>query len=211
MASRTTTKQLHAPPRITTHRRIVGAAVLAGAIVLAALPPAAPAAATAVESRRDGDVVHIEARALLDADMATAWRVLTDYERYVEFIPDLRVCRVVARNGSTVTVEQSGDASWLFKWPLDITFEIVESPPNRLQSRAVAGSLRSLVSHYELSADGSMTRLHYDGDIDVGWVLFGRLEQAAVQRNVARQFAALADEIERQASRRPARPAAGAK
>ncbi len=82
---------------------------------------------------------------MLDADVATAWRVLTDYDRYVEFIPDLRVSRVVARRGSTVTVEQSGDAVWLFTWPLEITFEIDESPPSRLQSRAVAGSLRVLV------------------------------------------------------------------
>ena len=27
---------------------------------------------------------------LLNADGATAWRVLTDYNRYPEFIPDLR-------------------------------------------------------------------------------------------------------------------------
>jgi hypothetical protein len=62
-----------------------------------------------------------------------------------EFIPDLRVSRVVARRGATVIVEQSGNATlWLFKIPLDVTFEINEIPPNGLQSRAVAGSLRAL-------------------------------------------------------------------
>ena len=68
----------------------------------------------------------IRASVVLNADAATAWRVLTDYDRYTEFIPNLRVSRVVARQGTTVTVEQSGDAAlWLFKMPLDITFEIM--------------------------------------------------------------------------------------
>jgi hypothetical protein len=35
--------------------------------------------------------------------------VLTDCDRYVEFIPDLNVSRVVARNGATINVEQSAE------------------------------------------------------------------------------------------------------
>lgn len=197
--------------RTASRARIVPAAVLAAVAAAVAAPPDAAAATIAVESRREGDAVRIHAQASLNADVATAWRVLTDYERYVEFIPDLRMSRIVARTGSTVTVAQSGDAVWLFKWPLEITFEVVESPPDRLRSRAIAGSLRSLDSRYALTEDGSGIRLEYDGDIDAGFVLFDRIEQAAIERNVARQFKALADEIGRQAARSVARPVAGAK
>ena len=53
--------------------------------------------------------MNIHAGVVLNADVATAWRVLTDYGRYAEFIPDLHLSRIVARHGATVTVEQSGE------------------------------------------------------------------------------------------------------
>jgi hypothetical protein len=174
---------------------------VAAMALLASLGSAAPstAASLAISVQHDGSVVAIHASAWLDADTATAWRVLTDYNRYTEFIPDLRLSRVVARHGATVRVEQSGDAAlWLFKVPLEITFEIEETPPNSLQSRAVAGSLRALVSSYALTPAGPGMRLDYAGRVAPGFVLFGPIEQAAVEHNVARQLQALADEIERQ-------------
>ena len=97
-----------------------------------------------------------------------------------------------------VTVEQSGDAAlWLFKWPLIITFEINELPPNGPRSRAVAGSMRALASSYTLTTVASGVRLDYEGNIAPGFEFFGDIELVAVRQNVARQFQALADEIER--------------
>ena len=173
-------------------------------LAIALALPSAAAATIAVESERHGGTVNILASVVLDADIAIAWRVLTDYDRYMKFIPDLRMSRVVSRHGATVIVQQSGDAAiWLFKLPLDITFEITEIPPNRLQSRAVAGSLRALTSGYTLTPVGRGTRLDYNGHVEPGFALFGQIEQTAVERNVARQFQALADEIERQGADPP--------
>ena len=172
----------------------------------------AGAATVVLDAERNGDVIDIHASAVLNADAATAWRVLTDYDRYPEFIPDLRESRVVARRDPIVTVEQSGDAAlWQFKFPLHITFEIRESPPNGLQSRAVAGSLRSLLSSYALTPVGPSMRLDYIGHVAPGFALFGPIEQTAVERNIARQFEALANEIERQSAATHAHPASAAK
>ena len=209
LSAREVLSRLRRRSRLTS--RIVLAALPVAAAASIVVPSVAIAAIVDVQSNRNGDAVHIRARASMNADVATAWRVLTDYERYVEFIPDLRVSHVIARVGSTVKVVQRGDATWLIKWPLDITFEIIESPPDRLQSRAVAGSLRSLNSVYSLSPTASGTQLDYDGDIDVGFPLFAQIEQAAIERNVTRQFKAFVDEIERQAVRKVTRPADGAK
>ena len=91
------------------------AMVFAWALAVAGSQSAAAASIT-IDAERDGDAIDIRASVVLNADAATAWRVLTDYDRYTEFIPDLRVSRVVARRDATVTVEQSGDAAlWLFK------------------------------------------------------------------------------------------------
>jgi hypothetical protein len=172
--------------------------VIAMVLALASAQPATAATVT-VNAERGVDTIDVRASAVLNADAATAWRVLTDYDRYVDFIPDLRLSHVVARRGAMVTVQQSGDATlWLLKVPVYITFEITELPPNRLQSRAVAGSLRSLTSCYALTPVPSGIRLDYLGRVVPGFRLFGYIEQAAVAQNIGRQFQALADEIERQ-------------
>ena len=46
---------------------------------------------------RGSEAVEIEASAVLRADASTAWRVLTDYGRYADFIPDVRASRVISR------------------------------------------------------------------------------------------------------------------
>jgi hypothetical protein len=180
----------------TTAMRL-GAAVALAAAAGAALPVAA--AKITLDGVRGVETIDVQAGATVHADVATAWRVLTDYDRYTEFIPDLQRSRVVARSGSRVTVEQSGLAVlWLLTMPVEVTFEIQEEPPNGLQSRAVAGSLRSLESRYALTPVPSGTRLDYLGHVAPGFGFFGRIEQAAVERTIARQFQALVDEIDRQ-------------
>ena len=169
-------------------------------LMLAGSQPAAAATVT-FNAKLQGDAIDIHASAMLNADAATAWRVLTDYDRYAEFIPDLRVSRVVARDGAKITVEQSGDAAlWLFKMPIDVTFEVNEMAPNSLQSRTVAGSVRVLASSYALVPVASGVRLDYAGQIVPGFALVGRIEQMVVERNAARQFQALVDEIERRSA-----------
>jgi len=169
-------------------------------LMLAGSHPASAATVT-INAKLQGDTIDIHASAMLNADAATAWRVLTDYDRYAEFIPDLRVSRVVARDGAKITVEQSGDAAlWLFKMPIHVTFEVNELPPDRLRSRTVAGSVRVLASSYVLVPDASGLRLDYAGQIVPGFELVGHIERMMLERNAARQFQALADEIERRSA-----------
>jgi hypothetical protein len=174
--------------------------LIAGVFLTLAVGPRQSATAATVSfnaERRDG-VIQIQASAMLNADVGTAWRVLTDYPRYVEFIPNLRVSRVLAHSGTNVTVEETGEATLgLFRIPLEVTFEIIELAPNTLRSRAVAGSLRSLESVYELTPVSAGVRLDYNGRVDPGFDLLGPIEQLAAEHNIARQFQALADEIER--------------
>lgn len=134
----------------------------------------------------------------MTTDADTAWRVLTDYARYPEFIPDLHSSHVVARRGSMTTVEQTGAiAFWPFSFPVNVTFEIHETAPGILESRAVAGSLRALTSRYILTRVDAGTRLDYSGHVEPGFAWFRDIQHAAIERTVARQFRALAEEIER--------------
>lgn len=177
--------------------RTVGVTVVLWLTVAATQP--ATAAVVTVHAERGVDTIEIQANAVLSADAPTAWRVLTEYDRYAEFIPDLRISHVVARRAESVTVEQSGFAAlWLLRIPVQVTFEINESPPTRMQSRAISGTLRALTSCYALTPTPSGVRMDYAGRVTPGFALAGRIEMAAVKQNIARQFQALADEIERQ-------------
>ena len=99
--------------------------------------PSAGAATITVDAERRGDAIDIHATAVLNADTTTAWQVLTDYNRYTEFIPHLRSSRIVSRHGAIVTVEQSGDAALATaNTHRDHLRKSLESPPDKLRSRA---------------------------------------------------------------------------
>lgn len=161
----------------------------------------ADAAVVNVDVERRGEGVIIEASTRLNSDATTAWRVLTDYERYGDFIPGVISSRVVDRRGSTVVVEQSDElALWLLRMPLHVTYAIRESPPNLVQSRATSDSLPALESSYLLTPLGSGIRLEYIGHLDRAWPFLGRLEQGVLRQRVVHQFTALANEIERRSA-----------
>jgi hypothetical protein len=170
--------------------------------ILVAYSPWAAAALVdvGVQRARDGDIV-IEASTVLRSDVATTWRVLTDYERYADFIPGLRSSRVVSREGAHLTVAQSGDASaGLVHVPLDVTYEITEFPPYALRSDATTSLLRAFESRYVLTPTAAGVRLDYTGRVTARPAFAGRFEAFVMQRNVVREFQALADEIERTAA-----------
>jgi ribosome-associated toxin RatA of RatAB toxin-antitoxin module len=185
------------------------ASLLPVAVALALAPaPDTRAATISFDAERSAGVLEIRASAVLKADPSTAWCALTDYSRYTEFIPDLRTSRVLSRRGATVTVEETGDATLgLLRMPLDVTFEITEHAPDSMSSRAVAGSLRALDSRYALTPTFDGVRLDYNGRVDPGFDLLAPIEYVAAERNIQRQFQALADEIERRAAE-PARASA---
>ncbi len=177
-------------------------------LLVALMASNAAAATVAIDVATHANMIEIEASAMLDADAPTAWRVLTDYDHYADFIPGLQASHVIARNGAVVTVEQTGNVLfWLFPIPLDVTFEITEAPPTRLISHVVAGGLRALNSRYVLTPEAAGTRLEYSGTLDSGLPLFDPIERAAVRQNIARRFQALANEIERRSADDGKRPA----
>ena len=174
-----------------------GLPFLLAALLFTAPLTRAGAATTTIDVRQTDDgEVSIVATALIAADMRTAWRVLTDYERYPEFIPGVRQSRVVTRDGDTARVEQSVDPPlWTFGGPMAVEYEITESRPGRLHSRGTArGSL--LESAYRLTATDEGVRLDYTGRLVVppGWL--ASMSRRTGERMLSQEFQALADEIE---------------
>ncbi|MCX7891577.1 MAG: SRPBCC family protein [Burkholderiales bacterium] len=153
--------------------------------------------------RRDG-AFHVEAVAELRADPRVAWQVLTDYDRYAAFIPDLDASRVLARSADGVVVEQRGRAGLLFlRIPLSVRYFVQETPYRSVRSRAIGGDFRELEGAYDIAPAPGGLRLAYTGRLVPDFVLPPLLGTVAVRRSVERQFEAMAREIERRAGAPP--------
>ena len=171
---------------------------VAGAVASTMATAQAAQGEVTVDAQRHGDTVVVRASAIFDTDAATAWRVLTDYGRYRAFVPGLRASRVVAREGSHVIVEQTGVAPlWLLSLPMTITYDIVESPPTGLHSRAAVPGAGVLDSSYALAPAGGALRLDYLGTITIAPGPMTPLREGAAERAIVGHFRALVDEMER--------------
>lgn len=159
-----------------------------------------------MEARRADKGVQVRAEAQLDAPVAVIWQVLTDYEHLPAFIPGIAKSVVRERRGNQLVLEQSGEARFfIFSFPVEVTYEVTETPESSVSCRALSGNLKRMSGRYDIEPAGSgskMARLRYAGFVDPDFNVPDILEAAALRSMVEEQFAALVAEIERRA--RPA-------
>lgn len=161
-----------------------------------------------VQAERQGGLVHVQARALLQAPMDVVWRTLTDYERLPEFIPGIETSQILSRNGAMVIVAQTGEARFLFLTvPIKVTLESTERPPHVVEVRRVSGSIAHLQGRYEAlpQADGRIL-LRWTGSLSPDAALPPLIETALVRLSIRDQFVGMVHEIERRAGTRVAMP-----
>ena len=187
---------------------------LAFALVLQWGPLAAAPSEIEVDAARAGELIEVRAQATVKAPLAVVWGTLTDYERLPEFIPGLKKSRILSRVGATTTIEQSGEARFLF-WsvPIEVTVESTERPPH-IEVRRVAGNLRHLRGRYETEvlADPSMVQLRWIGTIAPDTALPPFIGKTLVRISIHQQFAGMVREIERrEAARRQGAAVPGSK
>jgi ribosome-associated toxin RatA of RatAB toxin-antitoxin module len=154
-----------------------------------------------VEAQRAGDGVEVRARALIAAPQSLIWEVLTRYDQLPRFIPGIAKSVVLSRQGSNVTLEQSGEARFLvFSFPINIRLDVSENAQDSVASRAVAGNLRRMTGRYDLQPDArGGILLRYSGLIEPDFELPPLIGTAALRSMVEQQFTAMVAEIERRA------------
>jgi ribosome-associated toxin RatA of RatAB toxin-antitoxin module len=167
-------------------------------LLLLATPPLGRAADISVHTTRHVDTFEVEAVADIEADVADAWQVLTDYDRLAQFIPGMQESRVVSRNGSSVVVEQRGEARMLFfTLPMQVRLAIEEHPYDWIASRAISGNFKDVQGEYHLEALGAKVRLRYAGRFTPDFGIPPLIGTLLVRKTVARRFAAMVGEIEK--------------
>jgi ribosome-associated toxin RatA of RatAB toxin-antitoxin module len=174
------------------------------ALLVAYAALACAAEDVSIEAERRGDAVEVSAHALIVAAPLLAWQVLTDYEQLPRFIPGMAKSVVLQRQGNRVLLEQTGEARFLvFSFPIEVRYEVTESPPESVASRVVAGNLRRMNGRYELRpapGGGGRVDLRYRGEIEPDFDLPPLVGVAALRSMVEQQFSAMVTEIERRAA-----------
>lgn len=169
-------------------------------VALSLVLPAAAAPAALSVSRR-GDEIIVSATAEVAADDATAWDVLTGYDRLPEFIPDMSASRTLEREGPDALVLQSGRAGLgPFKQDFSLTLAVHEVLRQSVTARAVAGDFRRFESTYRLRTDGiGHTWIEYSAAIEPKAGIPPLVGLPLMRSAIRAQFEALVAEIDRRA------------
>jgi ribosome-associated toxin RatA of RatAB toxin-antitoxin module len=176
---------------------------LLGAMLCALTLPASALADTEsvdIRTRKTGNAVSIDATAQVSASAGIVWKVLTDYDRIADFLPEFTTSRVIARDGTRIIIAQQGAARFLwFSFPIDVVVESVEEAPRRIRMRMLSGNLAQLRGQYEVdtSSDRAVTTIRWTGIIEPRDALPPLIGRAILHSNLEDQFRALLAEIER--------------
>jgi len=179
--------------------------VLALFLGLPLVAPAATAPATLYVTR-SGDRIVVIATAEVEADDATAWDVLTGYDRLAEFIPDMSASRTLEREGSNALVLQTGRAGFgPFKRDFSLTLAVQEVQQQAVTARAVGGDFTRFESSYRLRSVGAgHTRIEYSAIIEPKAGVPTLIGLPVMRSAISEQFGALLAEVERRAQQRAA-------
>lgn len=136
-------------------------------------PTAVNTAVTTLNRMRAGnnDYFELRAEAFVTAPPQHVWKVLTDYNRLHEFVPNLLSSRIASRTGNETLIEQSGTGGvFLFQKHIRLIVRAVEQPYASIDVSLVSGDMKQYAVRWELQANAvngvEGTRLSYTGKIE---------------------------------------------
>lgn len=158
----------------------------------------------AVNFQLQGTRLVVSGELTVPVSPATAWGVLTDYERVPEFVPGMRVSRVVERNGNTRVVEQQGEmlANNMRMFYLG-TLRVVEEPSEKLSIQFLSGTFRNMQGQWTLQGRDAPVKLTYQVDFDTGTPYPSPVMVAMLQQQVTHWVSSFAAEMERRVPPKP--------
>ncbi|WP_332878953.1 SRPBCC family protein [Massilia sp. S19_KUP03_FR1] len=176
-----------------------------------ALPAWGAAAALAVSVERaddtdGGKVYRITSSGTVAASPATVWRILTDYERMPEYVPDLRSARVLSRDGAKVIIEQQGGVQFLvFSRAIHLVVQVQERAPDQIDVSLVDGDMKVYRASWALRPAGAGgTRVDYSATIAPKFYVPGLVGTSIVRKDIANMMAAVLARLDRGAAAAPA-------
>jgi carbon monoxide dehydrogenase subunit G len=113
-----------------------------------------------VRVQKDGVWVRVEVEFVVEATLAEAWNVLTDYDHMAAIVSNVQQSKIIKRDGEKLEVEQKGKAG---VGPLTMSFENIRevtlTPLQEIHSRMISGDMKSSEFTTRISSEGTRTRV----------------------------------------------------
>ena len=174
---------------------------IASAVALALASEAHGAQDVGLDAQLQGNALAVSAHATIRAPLPVIWHTLTDYDHLADFIPGMKLSRVLQRRGGTVTVEQTGEAKFLiFRYPIAVIIQSDERYPATIGVRLLSGNLRQLAGAYRIeTAPGTRDQfvLRWEGIIEPDLPVPTFIAAPGLRETLADQFDGMVGEIER--------------
>lgn len=179
---------------------------------MAAVPAVWAAAADMhVDVRQSGMQLSVEGWLDTRVSRELAWSVLTDYERFPDFVPGIRANRITRAEGNEKTVEQKGEISTaLFRLAYEGAMRVEETPGKGLTIRFLTGPFKDVRGEWRMEAGEDKKprtlRLVYQLDMDMMKTPFPPpLAPAIAEQQVRTWVEVFAREMEARMDRRKAK------
>jgi len=118
----------------------------------------------------------------VDVSPDAFFSVITDFEAYPDFIPEMVSAKILRQTGDIWEVAFGIHVVRR----LDYTLRLVKASPTRVEWSLVSGVFRSNTGSWQLTAlsDGQRTKAEYTVDIQVGMFLPGSLVRSLVGKSL---------------------------
>lgn len=171
-----------------------------GCVALVALLLASAAFADArVQVETNGPMVQVTATIGTTVDRQTAWEVLTDFNHWADFVPDMALSRVVSPPGQPLRVEQRGVIPWLPNFPLVVVADVEETPQRMIRFRRIAGNIRAMDGEWQIEGKNPV-RLQYRSTTELGFPLPVQVSAEIFRNDAKVRLEAMAREMARRAA-----------
>lgn len=207
-------RQVRQSRRRRSARRIFALVALAVAVSPCAGAPSEPDQGIAdqdieVHAKKNGQEVIVDVDCPVNAPLAIAWEVLTDYDHMAEFLSDVQSSSVQERQGLMLQVYQKGRAA---RGLLSITFENLREvelvPYSEIRSRLVRGDLLASTFTTRVIADGVQVRIVHSGRYTPKIWVPPLIGPALIEAETRKHFGELRSEIVRRSALRASAPSA---
>ncbi len=145
-----------------------------------------------------GEETQISVDALMFAPVSPqeAWAVLTDYEHFADFVPNMLVSRIVSKPGEPLRVEQKGKARFaLLSFSYESLREFELLAPDTIKSRVLKGNMKRMETVTRITPENGGARIHYHNDAVPSFWVAPLIGSAFIRHETAEQFSAIIREM----------------
>ncbi|MBS4096477.1 MAG: SRPBCC family protein [Sulfuricella sp.] len=147
-------------------------------------------------ARGEETVVSVDAVMHVPVAPQEAWAVLTDFERFPDFIPNLQTSRIVSKPGEPPHLEQKGKLRYgILSFSYESLREFELTPPETIKSRVLKGNMKRMETITRIAVESGGVRITYHNEAVPSFWVAPLIGAAFIRHEVTEQFGAIIGEM----------------